>query len=148
MTMTMTCRSAWIVAVVAALAGAAGDEPAAPGGVHAADLAKEPAPPPPDLHPKAPEPVPPEALEATIRRGVAFLLEDQNKDGSWGSPELTGVEIIAGIGSHPAFGTAVTALCTSALIEVDDGSEAVGRAIDRGEESLFRELPRVRRDDP
>ena len=65
--MTMTRRSAWIVAVVAAIAGAAGDEPAAPEGPRAADLAKEPAA-PPDLHPKAPEPVPPEALEATIKR--------------------------------------------------------------------------------
>lgn len=148
MTMTMTRRLAWIVAVVAAIAGAAGDEPAAPERPRAADVAKEPAPPPPDLHPEAPEPVPPEALEATIKRGVAFLLKDQNKDGSWGSPELTGVEIIAGIGSHQAFGAAVTALCVSSLIEVDDGSDAVRRAIERGEDSLFRELPLVRRDRP
>ena len=102
---------------------------------------------PPNLHPKPPEPVPAEALEASIRRGVAFLVSHQNKDGSWGSPRLTGVEIIAGIGSHHAFGAAVTALSVSALIEVDDGSEAVRRAIERGEESLMKELPLVRRDD-
>jgi hypothetical protein len=72
----------------------------------------------------------------------------QNKDGSWGSPELKGVEITAGIGSHHAFEAAVTALCVSALIEVDDGSERVRRAIDRAEDYLFRELPRVRRDSP
>jgi hypothetical protein len=76
------------------------------------------------------------------------LLKDQNKDGSWGSPALSGVEITAGIGSHHAFGTAVTALAVAALIELDDGSETVGRTIDRGEESLFRDLPRVRRDSP
>ena len=101
----------------------------------------------PDLHPKPPEPVSREALEASIRRGVAFLVGDQRKDGSWGSPKLTGVEIIAGIGSHHAFNVATTSLAVSALIELDDGSEAVARAIERGEAFLLRELPQVRRDD-
>ena len=50
---------------------------------------------------------------------MAFLLKDQNGDGSWGSPERTkDLNIFAGIGSHHAFRTAVTALCVSALIEV------------------------------
>jgi hypothetical protein len=144
--MTMTHRSVWLVALIAACVfkWAAADEPTAP----AERRAATPKEPPPDLHPKPPEPVSPGALEASIRRGVAFLLADQNKDGSWGSPELTGVEIVAGIGSHHAFGTAVTAMCVSALTEVDDGSDAVRRAIERGEDYLLRELPRVRRDSP
>ena len=86
---------------------------------------------------------------------MAFLLKDQNVDGSWGSPERTkDLNIIAGIGSHHAFRTAVTALCVSALIEVSEPRNtlvdpaAVRRAIERGEEFLFRELPLVRRDDP
>jgi hypothetical protein len=139
-------RTARVLAVAAICIGtsAAADDPPAATGDRAA-AAKEPVP---DLHPQPPEPVSPEALEATIRRGVAFLLKDQNKDGSWGSPELTGVEIIAGIGSHHAFGTAVTAMCVSALTEVDDGTDAVRRAIERGEDYLFRELPKVRRDSP
>lgn len=101
----------------------------------------------PDLHPKPPVPVPPEALEASIKRGIAFLVADQRKDGSWGSPALSGVQIVAGIGSFHAFNVATTALAVSALIELDDGSEAVAKAIERGEAFLLRELPEVRRDD-
>ena len=110
----------------------------------------------PNLHPKAPEPVADGEITAAIERGVAFLLKDQNADGSWGSPERTkDLNIIAGIGSHHSFRAAVTALCVSALIEVSaagNGSlgrpDAVRRAIERGEDFLFRELPLVRRDDP
>ena len=73
----------------------------------------------PDLHPKPPEPVADGEITAAIERGVAFLLKDQNIDGSWGSPERTkDLNIFAGIGSHHAFRAAVTALCVSALIEV------------------------------
>src|SRR5262249_46361186 len=122
------------------------------------------------LHPKPPQPVAPESLQAAIDRGVAFLLKDQNKDGSWGKAGRTkDLNIMAGVGSHHAFRTAVTALCVSALIEVDGaasgdarptgrtthhspltthqpGRGAVLKAIERGEAFLFRELPRVRRD--
>jgi len=109
----------------------------------------------PDLHPKPPEPVADAEITAAIQRGVAFLLKDQNIDGSWGSPERTkNLNIVAGIGSHHAFRAAVTALCVSALIEVSAAGNpladlaAVRRAIERGEDYLFRELPLVRRDDP
>ena len=87
--------------------------------------------------------------EAAIDRGVQYLLEHQNRDGSWGSPALKGgVAIYAGIGSHHAFGTAVTALCVSALIESGDTSPKVISAIERGEQNLFEKLPTIRRDDP
>jgi hypothetical protein len=108
------------------------------------------------LHPGPPEPVADSAIAAAVDRGVEFLLKVQNPDGSWGSAERTkALNIIAGIGSHHAFRTATTALCVSALIEVGrkgNGAgaarpEAVRNAIERGEDSLFRELPRVRRDD-
>jgi hypothetical protein len=110
---------------------------------------EEPLEHPVNLHPKEPVPVSPPELEAGIARGVTFLLKDQNRDGSWGTAEHTKeLNIIAGVGSHHAFRAATTALCVSALIELDDGSPAVRAAIERGEEWLFRELPRIRRDDP
>jgi hypothetical protein len=103
----------------------------------------------PRLHPDPIEPVSAGELEGSIGRGIAFLLKDQNPDGSWGSPEKTkDLNIVAGVGSHQAFRVAVTALCVSALIELGDDRPEVIRAIERGEEFLFRELPRVRRDDP
>jgi hypothetical protein len=105
--------------------------------------------PAPNLRPKPPVPVSAEKLDSAIRRGVEFLVSTQNKDGSWGSPSLKGgVPIMAGIGSHHAFGVAVTAMSVSALIETGGGSSDVRRAIERGEAHLFAELPKVRRDDP
>jgi hypothetical protein len=108
-----------------------------------------------NLHPEQPEPVDDGEITASVARGVAFLLRDQNADGSWGSPQKTKeLNIMAGVGSHHAFRSAVTALCVSALIEVAGPRNklldptAVRLSIQRGEDFLFRELPRVRRDQP
>jgi hypothetical protein len=103
-----------------------------------------------NLHPPPPAPLPPEQRESSIRRGIEFLLKDQNDDGSWGSAERTkALNIYAPVpGAHHAFRTAVTALCVTALIEVDDGSDAVRKAIERGENFLFAELGKVRRAEP
>ncbi len=61
-----------------------------------------------------PEAVPDGEIAAAIQRGVDFLLKDQNGDGSWGSPHRTkDLNILAGIGSHHAFRTAVTSLCVA-----------------------------------
>src|SRR4051812_34890399 len=87
-----------------------------------------------------------EQLETSIHRGVQFLLDDQNADGSWGSAEKTkDLNIYAPVpGSHHAFRAAVTAMCVEALIEV--GSEksdaGVKRAIDHGEAWLLENLPK------
>lgn len=100
-----------------------------------------------------PEPVPPpgrEAIDQSIRRGVDFLLETQNPDGSWGSPRRTkGLNIFAPVpGAHHGFRAAVTSMCISALIETGDPREEVVTAIDRGEAWLVDFLPRVRRATP
>jgi hypothetical protein len=99
------------------------------------------------LRPAAP--VAADKLDKAIRSGVDFLLANQNKDGSWGTPAIKGgVPIIADIGSHHAFGVAVTAMAVSALIETGGNSPEVRKAIEKGEEYLFAELPKVRRDQP
>jgi len=101
-----------------------------------------------------PKPVDPPSeaeLSGAIARGVEFLLKDQNQDGSWGSAEKTkGLNIYAPVpGAHHAFRTAVTALCISALCEVEGGkSDKVRAALDRGEEWLFTNLPHLRRATP
>ena len=90
-----------------------------------------------------------EAIDAAIDRGVSFLLEDQNENGSWGSATQTkGLNIYAPIpGAHRAFRAAVTANCLAALLETKavernpDAAEAAGRA----EEWLLKYLPKVRR---
>ncbi len=97
-----------------------------------------------------PKDVPPPGntkVEQSIERGVYFLLNRQNKDGSWGSPRNTkGLNIYAPtFQSHYAFRLAVTALSTSALIEAGGDNPRVGRAIEDGEKYLFEHLPKLRR---
>lgn len=88
-----------------------------------------------------------EELERSIGRGVEFLVLDQNENGSWGSPTRTkGLNIYAPVpGAHHAFRAAVTSLAVWSLIEADDRSDKVQRAIDRGEQWLVEHLPTVRR---
>jgi hypothetical protein len=98
-----------------------------------------------------PKPVPPVdqyALEKAIAKGVGFLLKDQNKNGSWGTPQLNkgGVAIYAPVpGAHQAFQAATTALCLSALMEVGGDTPEVRKAIERGEAWLLENLPKLRR---
>jgi hypothetical protein len=107
---------------------------------------------PPSLAETAPhpKPVPPPeaaAIEGAIRRGVDFLVGNQNKDGSWGSPALKGgVPIYTPVpGGFEAYQYAVTAMSISALIEVGGERDAVRKAIERGEAYLMSELPKLRR---
>lgn len=88
-------------------------------------------------------------IEASIRRGVNFLLADQNSDGSFGSATKTkALNIYAPIpGAHDAFRAAVTSLCISALIESQDRRAEVVEAIEDAEVWLVRNLPDVRRAD-
>ncbi|MBU6276299.1 MAG: terpene cyclase/mutase family protein [Planctomycetes bacterium] len=137
-------RAGIVVGVLAAMVGQAwapsrADEPAA---VAASERRAPP-------RPAAAERLSPAELDGAIDRGRRFLVAVQNDDGSFGTPERTkDLNIMAGVGSHHGFRAATTALCVQALIEEHDGSPEVLRAIERGEEWLMDELPKVRRDDP
>lgn len=107
------------------------------------------------LHPTAPKPeaVPTtsaEQIKAAVGRGIAFLLKDQNRDGSWGTAERTkDLNIYAPLPeAHLDYRAGVTALCVQALLEVPDPSKEARAALDRGETWLFENLPRLRRSSP
>ena len=89
-------------------------------------------------------------IEQSIRRGVEFLLERQNEDGSWGSANITRpMDIYAPVpGAHQAFRAAVTAMCISALIETGGNRPEVIASLDRGETWLLDNLSHVRRATP
>jgi hypothetical protein len=117
-------------------------------------------PPPKERPPKAaslaetgprPAPVAPpgeQAIDSAVRRGVAYLVGSQNKNGSWGRPELKGgIMLYAPVpGAHRSFQGAVTALAVSALIETGGDGADVRQAVERGEVWLMENLPRLRRD--
>jgi hypothetical protein len=92
------------------------------------------------------------AVQDAIRRGVGFLLADQNSDGSWGSATRTkDLNIFAPIpGAHHAFRSGVTALAVEALLETGgpEPRPEVRQAIDQGETWLLEHLPALRRADP
>jgi hypothetical protein len=120
-------------------------------GDQAAQKAKEPKPALAETGPRPP-PVPapdPAAIDSAMRKGVDFLVGDQNKNGSWGSPALKGgIALYAPVpGAHHAFQSAVTAMCISALIETGGKRDEVKKAIERGEVWLMDALPKVRRAD-
>lgn len=102
----------------------------------------------PRLAPVAP--VDPAELEAAIDRGIKFLLEDQNADGSWGSARHTkALNIYAPVpGAHHAFRTAVTAMCITALIETGRTDKKTIASLERGEQWLLDQLLRLRRATP
>jgi hypothetical protein len=95
--------------------------------------------------------VSPARLQQAIERGVAFLVENQNQDGSWGSPRRTkDMNILAPVpGAHQAFRSAVTALAIEALMETSAVTTNPGapRVLARGEVWLLEHLPQLRRAD-
>lgn len=104
-------------------------------------------PPPKPPKPAPLEPVSPADIEASIQRGVAWLLAHQRPEGSFGGPERTkDLNIMASPpGSHHAFQTATTALVICALIEVGGDSPEVKKAIERAEGWMFDRVPKLKR---
>ncbi|MGA1354682.1 MAG: hypothetical protein ACO32I_07940, partial [Candidatus Limnocylindrus sp.] len=86
-------------------------------------------------------------IRASMTRGVEFLLQNQQENGSWGSPTRTkGLNIYAPVpGAHHAFQAAMTALCIMALHELRDGSAGVDLALEKSEAWLLEHLRDLRR---
>lgn len=89
-------------------------------------------------------------LEASIKRGVDYLIGKQNKDGSWGGPTRTkGLNIYAPVpDSHLAFRTGASTLALSGLLDSGDRRTEVVAAIKKAEAWLFEKLPKLRHLDP
>ena len=137
----MRIRWAWMLAVVVLCLPALAGDGLPPKPPTAAEMGPKPNPITPPTS---------QEVERAIRRGVEFLLKRQNKDGSWGSANITRPEEIDAPvpGAHQAFKAAVTAMCISALLEAGGSSPEVAGALDRGEVFLFEHLPKVRRATP
>ena len=89
----------------------------------------------------------PSEIENSIEKGVQFLLDAQNPDGSFGSHVSSRPgEIYAPLpGSHHAFRAATTSLAVSALIETRGNSEIVAGSIDAAEKWMLENFKRVKR---
>jgi hypothetical protein len=94
-------------------------------------------------------------LDASIERGVDFLVQAQRNSGAWGGPQKTkGLNIYApGMASHLAFRTGTTALAVMALCESrelcsGERLEKVESAIDRGQAWLLEHSSKLTRAEP
>ena len=89
-------------------------------------------------------------IDAAMRRGVDFLIEDQNANGSWGGPTRTkGLNIYAPMpGAHHAFRAGASGLALSGLIDARDARPEAKAAIAKAADWVSAELPKLRRADP
>lgn len=81
-------------------------------------------------------------VKVAVDGAVKWLVDNQNKDGSWGTHESPRpIEVLASIpGSQQAFRVATTALCVMALRDSGTHTEAVAKAVDKGLEYLLSEF--------
>ncbi|WP_193212717.1 hypothetical protein [Luteolibacter marinus] len=91
----------------------------------------------------------PSTVANSIRRGVDFLVADQNPNGSWGSATRTkGLNIYAPLpGAHHAFRAGASGLALSGLIDSGDQRPETLAAIAKGAAWMESELPKLRRAD-
>lgn len=89
------------------------------------------------------------AVEASIRRGVDYLVAKQNADGSFGGPQRTkGLNIYAPLpGAHDAFLAGASGLALAGLVDAQDPRQEVKKAIELAEKWAFDKLPQLRRAD-
>ena len=87
------------------------------------------------------------AVEQAITRGVDYLLQKQNADGSFGGPQRTKrLNIYAPLpGAHDAFLAGASTLSLAGLVDSNDQRAEVKKAIDAGEKWAAEQLPLLRR---
>ncbi len=90
-----------------------------------------------------------EALDEQIEKGVTFLLQAQNADGSWGDHGMTkGLDVLCPLpGGALAFRSAVTGLDVMGLSACSPEDPKVQLALDKAEQWLLDNLPKLRRTD-
>lgn len=93
--------------------------------------------------------VTPESLDASIRRGVDFLLAHQNSDGSWGNATHTkDLNIYAPLpGAHQAYRAGTSGLALSGMLDAGDPRPEVAASVNRCAAWMASELPKLRRAD-
>ena len=70
------------------------------------------------MRPPTPPPVPKEELDATLDKGVKYLIDTQRKDGAWGGPQWRGgVDNDPVPGSFRSFDIAIAAMALEALLD-------------------------------
>ena len=96
-----------------------------------------------------PPPVTLEQIESSIKRGVNFLIDDQNPNGSWGSATRTkDINIYAPLpGAHHAYRAGATGLALSGMIDAQDKRPETLLAIDKCAAWSAENLPKLRRAD-
>ena len=89
------------------------------------------------------------SMDASIRRGVDYLLAHQNPGGSWGSARRTkNLNIYAPLpGAHHAYLAGASCLALAGLIDAADPRPEVAAAIDKAAVWTAAELPKLRRAD-
>ncbi len=81
--------------------------------------------------------------QESYAKGVKFLIDNQNDDGSWGSfvSLRTGDIYLDNLSSHHAFHDATSALCLMALQEPSKDDPAALKAVQRGVEYMLKSTP-------
>lgn len=84
-------------------------------------------------------------LDASLKKGVEFLLENQNQDGSWGRYTQTLSDpVLCPVPSGPlAFRIGTTSIDIMALLMVAPNDPRIQKATSKATEWLIRELPRL-----
>lgn len=90
-----------------------------------------------------------QGMDEQIEKGVRFLINTQNKDGSWGDHGMTkGLNVLCPVPGGPlAFRSAVTSLDVIGLYYASPEDPDVNAALDKAEQWLLENLPKIRRTD-